>query len=311
MRLRWAILGPPLATVLMLGLVAVVGAARGSDPGVWLRPVVLAPGGPLVLLWWQVVVRPRHRWWALGVALAVTVVAYLLLYRLVLTGLPFPWDGVISFAVAGWLGAFAYVIVTQRSTMPLSRGKAAEVSMIAPGEAYEERFGFTHRDLLLMPTSAVFIAVGVALIRDEPLPGVVAAVLGGAFLLLRLASVLSCRVALRVDAAGVTLGQTPPWSSSHAAVVPWSDIDAVVLWAQQAGPTSVPYVGLKRRPGLPPLPGSARSRGLRRMNQALVPHVPSAIIADSRPTTFWRLHRPSLEAAVRHFAPAVEIIDAG
>ncbi|MET8044395.1 hypothetical protein ABZU25_26450 [Micromonospora sp. NPDC005215] len=311
LRLRWAILGPPLAMLLMLGVVVVVGAARGSDPGLWLRPAVLAPGGPLVLLWWQVVVRPRHRWWALGVGLTVTIVAYLLLYRLVLAGLPSPWDGAVSFAVAGWLGAFAYVTVTQRPTAPLSGGKAAEGGLMEPGEVYEERFGFTRRDLLLMPSSAVFVAVGIALLRDEPLPGLGAIVFGGVFLLLRLFSVLSCRVALRVDAAGVTLGQTPPWPSSHTAMVPWSDIEAVVLWTQQAGPTTVPYVGLRRRPGLPPLPGSARSRGLWRMNQALVPHVPPAVLADSRPATFWRLNRPSIEASIRHFAPAVEIVDAG
>ncbi|MCG5454660.1 hypothetical protein PSH03_003822 [Micromonospora sp. PSH03] len=189
LRLRWAILGPPLATVLMLGVVVVVGVVRGSDPELWMRPVVLAPGGPLVLLWWQAVVRPRHRWWALGVALAVTIVAYLLLYRLVLAGLPFPWDGVVSFAVAGRLGAFAYVTVTQRPRMPLARGKAAGGSMIASGGVYEERFGFTRRDLLLMPTSAVFAAVGVVLFRDEPLPGLGAIVLGGMFLLLRFVTV--------------------------------------------------------------------------------------------------------------------------
>ncbi|MET7865273.1 hypothetical protein [Micromonospora taraxaci] len=39
------------------------------------------------------------------------------------------------------------------------------------------------------------------------------------------------------------------------------------------------------------------------MNQVAVPYVPPAVLADSRPATFWRLHRPSLEAAVRHFAP--------
>ncbi|RAO37380.1 hypothetical protein PSN13_01362 [Micromonospora saelicesensis] len=232
LRLRWAILGPPLAMVLMLGVIVVVGAVRGSDPGLWMRPAVLAPGGPL-LPWWQLVVRPRHRWWALGAALAVTIAAYLLLYRLVLAGLPFPWDGVVSFAVAGWLGAFAYVTVTQRATTPMSRGKAAEGSTIAPGEVYEERFGFTRRDPLLMPTSAVFVAVGVALLRDEALPGLGAIVFGGVFLLLRLVSVLSCRVALRVDAAGITVGQTPPWPSSHSAVVPWSDIEAVVLWTHR------------------------------------------------------------------------------
>lgn len=42
------------------------------------------------------------------------------------------------------------------------------------------------------------------------------------------------------------------------------------------------------------------------MNQVAVPYVPPAVLADSRPATFWRLHRPSIEAAVRHFAPTVE-----
>ncbi|MDG9675945.1 hypothetical protein [Micromonospora sp. DH14] len=55
LRLRWAVLGPPLATVVMLGVVVVAGAARGSDPALWVRPAVLAPGGPLVALWWHVV----------------------------------------------------------------------------------------------------------------------------------------------------------------------------------------------------------------------------------------------------------------
>jgi hypothetical protein len=43
-----------------------------------MRPAVLSPGDPLVVLWWQVVVRPRHLWWALAVAVAVTIGAYLL-----------------------------------------------------------------------------------------------------------------------------------------------------------------------------------------------------------------------------------------
>lgn len=306
---RWAILGPVLATTLTVGAVAGAGAAKGIDPGLWLRPDALAFGVPVNVFWWQVVVRPPHRWWALGAALIVTTVTYLVLNRLILFGLPLPWNGVVSFAVAGWLGAFAYVAVTRRTTVPLGRGKGAERSKVAPGEVYEARFGFTRRDLLLLPTGAVFIAVGVLMLRDEPVPAVAAVALGGAFLLLRLVSAMSGRVALRVDAAGVTLAMTPPWPASRTAVVPWSDIEAVVLWTQHVGAASIPYVGLQRRPGLPPLPGSARSRFLQRMNQAVVSHVPPDVLADSRPAAFWRVHRPSLKAAVRHFAPAVEIVD--
>ncbi|MEU8219883.1 hypothetical protein AB0C47_29420 [Micromonospora taraxaci] len=171
------------------------------------------------------------------------------------------------------------------------------------------RFGLVRRDLLLIPTSVGFVVLGVLIFRDERVSGVAAAVFGGAFLLLRLVSALSRRVALRIDAAGVTLGQTPPWPSSSTAVVPWSDIEMVVLWTQQVRWTSIPYVGLQRRRGLPPLPGSARSRAVRVLNQAAVPYVPPAVLADSRPATFWSLHGPSVEAAVRHFAPTVEYVD--
>ncbi|MFK4243138.1 hypothetical protein ACI2KV_09650 [Micromonospora chokoriensis] len=293
----------------MFGGLATLGAVRGADPELWLRPAVLATGSPLVVLWWQVVVRPRHRWWALGAALLLTVVVYQALHRLVLVGLPFPWDGVVSFAAAGWLGVFAYVAVTRRPAAPLSRGGAAEGSRIAPGEVYEVRFGLVRRDLVLMPASAVFVALGVLLFPDEKLSGVAAVAFGGGFLLLRLVSVLSRRVALRVDAAGVTLSHTPPWPPSSTAVVPWSEIEMVVLWTQHVAWTTVPYVGLQRRRGLPPLPGSARSRALRVMNQVAVPFVPPDVLADSRPATFWRFHRPSLEAAVRHFAPTVEFVD--
>lgn len=192
---------------------------------------------------------------------------------------------------------------------PFSSGETAPISTVGPGEVYEVSFGLTRRDLLLAPVSVVLVAVGVLMFRDEPFAGILAAMLGGAYLLLRLIAVLGRRVALRVDAAGVTLGQVPPWPSSHTAVVPWSDIESVVLWTQQSGVVTTPYVGLRRRRGLPPLPGSARSRGLRWLVQTAVPHVPPAVLADSRPATFWRLHRPSLEAAVRHFAPAVDIVD--
>ncbi|MEP8852584.1 hypothetical protein ABKU49_23325, partial [Enterobacter hormaechei] len=38
-------------------------------------------------------------------------------------------------------------------------------------------------------------------------------------------------------------------------VVPWTDIQAVVLWHQPVRHTRVAYIGLQRRPGAPPLAG--------------------------------------------------------
>jgi hypothetical protein len=205
----------------------------------------------------------------------VAAAAYVVLSRLILAGLPLLWDGVVSFAVAGWLGVFAYVAVTRRPTAPLPGGTAAERSEVAPGEVYEVRFGFVRRDLLL-PVSMAFVAVGNLMLRDEPVPAVGVTTFGGAVLLLRLVSALSRRVALRVDATGVVTARRRDLGSRMSAC-----------------------------------DGAEPGNGGRPGSQMLVPHVPPDVLADSRPATFWRLHRPSLEVAVRHFAPAVEIVDLG
>ncbi|MFI7604386.1 hypothetical protein ACIBTV_04610 [Micromonospora sp. NPDC049366] len=59
LRRRWAVLGPPVATAAMFVLLLVISTVRGSDTALWMRPAMLAFGGPMVLVWWQVVVRPR------------------------------------------------------------------------------------------------------------------------------------------------------------------------------------------------------------------------------------------------------------
>ncbi|MFC7479653.1 hypothetical protein ACFQX7_05910 [Luedemannella flava] len=167
----------------------------------------------------------------------------------------------------------------------------------------------TRRDLLLLPVSVVSVVVGVAAWHDIPVPAGIAIVFGGVYLLVRLLHVVTRRVALRVDAAGVTLGVTPPWPASHTAVVPWEDIKEILVWTQDAGRAKVTYVGLRRRPGSPPLPGSARSGWLKRLNSAFAPGVSPDVVADSRPATFWPLHVPTLRAAVHQFAPTVPVTD--
>lgn len=146
-----------------------------------------------------------------------------------------------------------FVRTTGRRPAPVARTLSAVVERpeIAPGEPYQVRFGFTRIDLLLLPASMVFIAVGVLMFRREPVTAVGAIAMGGAYVVLRLANVMN----RRVDVGEGTLGMTPPWPSSKTAKVPWSDIEAIVLWAQRAGPNTIRYIGLRRRSGLAPLPG--------------------------------------------------------
>lgn len=282
--LRSAVVVPVVATVLNAALLV---ALRGVEE-MSARPTALAFGPLLALLWWHPIVRPRHRWWALGAAALTVVPVYLLLRHLILAWLPAPWYESASMFVATCLAAATFVAVTRRDRMPFT-GRTG-TSRIAPGEAYEERFRFTGRDLWAAPFCAAVVVAGVFMFGDKPLVAVGCIAIGTGYLAVRVVSMLSRRVALRVDATGVTLGETPPWPAARGVIVPWADIETVVLWSKQAGSAKVPYVGVRRRAGLPPLPGMVISERV-----------------HGRTVNFWRLHRPSLEAAVRHFAPTVAV----
>jgi hypothetical protein len=176
--------------------------------------------------------------------------------------------------------------------------------------SYVARFGWTPRDLVLVPVCILFVIVGAVMVGDGQLVGAFACVLGGGYVLLVLVAGVSRRVALAVTAEGIMLGLIPPWPARHSAFVPWADIEAVVLWRQGRGWRSIRYIGVVRRAGAPPLPGSARSPLLRSLNQAVVPPgLAEDLVADSRQVSFWRLDRTRLTAAVSHFRPGLPIED--
>ncbi|MGA4840291.1 hypothetical protein [Streptomyces sp. G45] len=117
-------------------------------------------------------------------------------------------------------------------------------------------------------------------------------------------------VAFRVDAHGVTLGGAPAKYAKQTAVVPWGDIEAVVLWQHDVtgGLTPMRYVGLRRRAGAPPLPG--QNAGLSpEQTRKLAPHVEHDVFLASRSINLWTLDRERLTAAVRAFAPGVPVQD--
>lgn len=179
-----------------------------------------------------------------------------------------------------------------------------------PDHSYVVRFGWTPRDLILLPLSIVFIGVGAIMVGDGQVAGAFGCLIGAAYIFGSTAALLSRRVALAVTAEGVTFGQIPPWPASHTASVLWSDIEALVLWRQGRWPRSVRYIGVVRRAGAPPLPGSARNPALRRLNNAVVPAgLSEDLVADSRPISFWRLDKTRLTAAVDNFRPDVRIVD--
>lgn len=180
--------------------------------------------------------------------------------------------------------------------------------MVEVGSAsgvYEERYAWSRRttSVVIGGVLAVAVSAGVAM------PLLPAMVLFGAGLLAVAWGLLSRRVALRVDAAGVTLGGSPLRYRGTTVLVAWTDIMTVVLWQQvRLDGALVQYLGLQRRPGTAPLPEPARRRG-RDTAAGLAPALPAEVIMASRAVTGWRLNRRDLARAVAGFAPETRVLD--
>ena len=149
-------------------------------------------------------------------------------------------------------------------------------------EPYQVRYEWDRRIW-----TVVCCAAAVALIAiNLPMPLLPAIALIGGGLLVVLGCLLYRRVALRVDAAGITLGGPPLRHQTAATVVPWPDIEAVELW-QRILPSGalVPQLGVRRRQDETP--------------QLTTPAVSS-----------FRLDRRALVRAVAQYAPHIAVLDA-
>ncbi|HEX3491052.1 MAG TPA: hypothetical protein VHU92_17020 [Streptosporangiaceae bacterium] len=176
---------------------------------------------------------------------------------------------------------------------------------MAPQAAvYQERYQWSRRTMSVVAAGglAVLVAVGVAM---PPLPtlllltaGVVALLWGAA----------TRRVAVRVDARGVTLGGSPLRYRGTTVTVPWPDITNVLLWQQLLPPgTLIPHLGLERRQAATASQGAASRR--QAAAAGLGPEIPADVLAASRQVTGWRLDRHGLARAVARFAPDVWVLD--
>jgi hypothetical protein len=105
-----------------------------------------------------------------------------------------------------------------------------------------------------------------------PLRVVIVAVFGcGAFLTVMVPA--SRKVALRIDASGITLGGNPLRYQAITRVIPWNEVQGVFLWQRRPG---VRYLGVERPPDAPPLsPGGTGKADRTAFYLAPNPQVPS------------------------------------
>ena len=188
-------------------------------------------------------------------------------------------------------------------------------------EAYEVRYGWTRKNAILMVLSflfclVVFIPFSFDAIRIDLIPipiiavKVLALALGLSGLVSSGAGGFSNKVLLRVDPAGITLGGHPLRYASTTARVPWSDVIGIELWVQRlmvnGRTTRVPYVGLHRVSGAPPLPGKPKSRVSRNLASGAA-GVPADLVAASRAVGVWKVDPKVFCATVKFYRPDLEI----
>ena len=112
-----------------------------------------------------------------------------------------------------------------------------------PG-VYVARYGWNRRSGSLIIGAAVFVLLALTVPMSLALRVVTLVFFGGGTLVF-IASIATRRVALRVDASGITLGGSPGRYRSTTCLIPWADIREVVLWR---GPDALrPFHALRRR----------------------------------------------------------------
>jgi hypothetical protein len=178
------------------------------------------------------------------------------------------------------------------------------VAMAAQAAVYQEHYQWSRRTMSVVAAGvlAVLVAVGVAM---PLLPTLLLLAAGVGALLWGAAA---RRVAVRVDARGVTLGGSPLRYRGTTMTVSWPDITNVLLWQQLLPPgTLVPHLGLERRQAATVSQGAV-SRG-QSTAAGLGPEIPADVLAASRQVIGWRLDRRGLARAVARFAPDVWVLD--
>jgi len=176
-----------------------------------------------------------------------------------------------------------------------------------PG-VYVARYGWNGRSGGLIIGAAVFVLIAVTVPMSLALRVVTLVLFGGGALVF-IASIATRRVALRVDASGITLGGSPGRYRSATRLIPWADVREVVLWRQPMPyGRSVRYVAVARHKGAPPLAGRRGRRAGQVTARALTP-VSGDMLLASRAANLWRLDTDRMTAAVAHFAPGVRVVD--
>ncbi|GAA1384587.1 hypothetical protein GCM10009661_66320 [Catellatospora chokoriensis] len=108
-----------------------------------------------------------------------------------------------------------------------------------------------------------------------------------------------------------TLGGSPLRYAATTAHVPWTEVEAVVLWRQQTA-QNLPWIGVLRPHDAPPLHGTPTSPAGKLMagfGYAVSGAPDPRLVAAGRAVNGWRLDPDRLAAVVHRHAPGVQVRD--
>jgi hypothetical protein len=170
---------------------------------------------------------------------------------------------------------------------------------------YEARYGFTLKSTFVVIVAGCACAA-VILLDVSVFLQIITLALFGVGGLWYLITLLSRKVALRVDRNGITLGGGLIRYRAGTRFIPWAEVGSVVLFIQLIphlhGTTKMAYVGVQRKPGVTPTPTR-----LQRTAAILTPDVPADVAATSIAANGWRLDERALSDAL---PPHIRLTDA-
>jgi hypothetical protein len=183
--------------------------------------------------------------------------------------------------------------------------------MLHESLAYEERYHWTRASTTALAACSVFVLIGVVAPAAPLRLRVVFIALGGCGAFLSVIVPASRKVALRIDASGITLGGNPLRYKATTRVIPWNEVQRVFLWRREPG---VRYLGVERPDDAPPLsPGGTGQADRPALYLALNRQVPSPTlkVGTTRGMQAFSVDDARLSDAIAHYAPIVDIVNLG
>jgi len=122
---------------------------------------------------------------------------------------------------------------------------------------------------------------------------------------------VSRKVALRVDASGLTLGGNPLRYKATTRVVPWREVQRVFLWERGPG---VRVLSVERPADAPPLsPGGTGTADRPPFYRAPDPQIPSPTlkVGTTRSMQAFSVDDARLSDAIAHYASSTRIVNLG